>query len=49
MSSLYGAAEAGADKAGRISVLIGSDGRVVKVYSPVKPAEHPDEVLQDLT
>ena len=49
VSSLYGAAEAGANKAGRISVLIGSDGRVVKVYSPVKPSEHPDEVLQDLT
>ena len=32
-----------------MSVLIGSDGCVVKVYSSVKPADHPDEVLQDLT
>ncbi|MBC26888.1 MAG: hypothetical protein CMM41_06725 [Rhodospirillaceae bacterium] len=49
VSSLYGAAEAGAEKARRMSVLIGSDGCVVKVYSSVKPADHPDEVLQDLT
>ena len=49
VSSLYGAAEAGAEKARRMSVLIGSDGCVVKVYSSVKPAVHPDEVLEDLT
>ena len=49
VSRLYGAAEAEADKAGRITVLIGPDGRVVKTYSPVKPSEHPDEVLQDLS
>lgn len=45
----YGAA--GAPDAGyakRISFLIGTDGKIVKVYDPVKPAEHPDQVLADL-
>ena len=49
ISRMYGAAEAGDEKASRISVLIGSDGRIIKVYSSVKPAEHPDEVIQDLS
>ena len=33
----------------RKSVLVGPDGKVVKTYETVKPAEHPDEVLADLT
>ena len=32
----------------RISYLIGPDGNVKKAYPKVNPAEHPDEVLQDL-
>ena len=31
-----------------MSVLIGPDGKVIKVYNTVKPAEHPDQVLRDL-
>jgi thioredoxin-dependent peroxiredoxin len=48
VSQLYGAAEAGAEKAARISVLVGADGKVSKAYATVKPPEHPDEVLADL-
>lgn len=32
----------------RISYLIGPDRRIRKVYDPVKPAAHPDQVLADL-
>ena len=32
----------------RISYLISPDGKVAKVYPNVKPAEHADEVLEDL-
>lgn len=32
-----------------MSVLIGPDGKVIKVYNTVKPAEHPDQVLRDLS
>ena len=35
--------------ASRMSVLIGPDGKVIKVYNTVKPAEHPDQVLRDLS
>ena len=45
----YGACDdAKASTAKRISYLIGPDGRVVKAYPKVNPAQHPDEVLQDL-
>jgi peroxiredoxin Q/BCP len=45
----YGATEPpGAGNARRISYLIGPDGKIAKVYDPVKPADHPDEVLKDL-
>jgi peroxiredoxin Q/BCP len=33
----------------RKSVLIGPDGRVVKIYETVNPAEHAQEVLKDLS
>jgi peroxiredoxin Q/BCP len=32
----------------RISYLVGADGRVLKVYEKVSPAEHAKEVLADL-
>lgn len=49
MSIAYGAAaDAGAARPKRISVLIGPDGAVVKRYDTVTPADHPDEVLADL-
>lgn len=44
----YGAARDEKSGARRISYLIGPDGRVVKAYETVKPAEHPAEVLADL-
>lgn len=45
----YGAcADPQAGHAKRISVLVDEDGNVEKLYSSVKPAEHPDEVLRDL-
>ncbi len=31
----------------RISVLVGSDGRVLKGYPSVKPASHAAEVIED--
>lgn len=48
MSRAYGAAEEGARTASRVSVLVGPDGKVAKVYATVKPADHPDQVLADL-
>ena len=49
MSVAYGAAaDADAPRPKRISVLVGPDGRVVKRYDAVTPADHPDEVLTDL-
>jgi peroxiredoxin Q/BCP len=32
----------------RITFLIDPEGKIEKVYNPVVPAEHPDEVLADL-
>jgi len=45
----YGAAEsAGQERATRISVLIGPDGRVIKTYAKPDPETHPAELLADL-
>ena len=45
----YGACdEADAKSAKRISVVIGPDGQVLRVYPTVKAAEHPEQVLRDL-
>jgi peroxiredoxin Q/BCP len=45
----YGACEdAKAGYARRISFLIGPDRTILKAYDPVKPAQHPGEVLEDL-
>lgn len=32
----------------RISIVIGPDGKVAQVYGEVKPAEHPQQVLDAL-
>ena len=40
--------DAKAGYAKRISYLIDEQGRVMKAYPNVKPAEHPAEVLRDL-
>ena len=47
-SIAYGAAEADSEKPKRVSVLIGTDGKVAAAYDIVKPADHPDEALADL-
>ena len=47
MSKAYAAAGEGAARPKRVSVLIGPDGRVVRRYDTVVPAEHPQEVLAD--
>ncbi len=47
-SVAYGAAEMDSEKPRRVSVLIGTDGKVMASYDTVKPADHPDEVLADL-
>jgi peroxiredoxin len=45
----YGAAaEREARTPKRISYLIGPQGTILKAYAKVSPAEHPDEVLEDL-
>lgn len=45
----YGVAEdASAGHPARISYLIDPEGKIVKVYGKVVPAEHPDAVLADL-
>lgn len=46
VSRAYGAAAAA--RASRVSVLVGPDGRVVRSYAAVRPAEHAAEVLADL-
>ncbi len=48
MSVAYGAATAESEKAKRISVLIGPDGKVARRFDAVTPADHPDEVLAGL-
>lgn len=48
MSVAYGVATADAAKASRVSYLIDAEGKVLKAYDTVKPADHPDEVLADL-
>ena len=46
----YGAAEAAdQERAKRLSVLIGPDGRVIKTYEAPDPDTHAAEVLADLT
>jgi thioredoxin-dependent peroxiredoxin len=45
----YGACtDVKAGYASRISYLIDEQGKIAKVYTKVKPADHPAEVLADL-
>jgi len=45
----YGAAEAAdQEKATRVSVLVGRDGKVVKTYASPNAEQHPTEALADL-
>jgi len=45
----YGACDsADAKTAKRISYVIGPDGEVLKAYSKVSPAEHPEQILQEI-
>ena len=45
----YGAADnTQQEKAARLSVLVGPQGRVVKTYQPADAAAHAEEVLADL-
>lgn len=45
----YGAADsAEQERPARMSVLVGPDGRVAKVYAKPDAATHPAEVLKDL-
>ena len=48
VSVSFGAATNDQEKASRVSVLIGPDGKIAKAYAEVKPADHPDQVLADL-
>ncbi len=48
VSVSFGAATSDQEKASRVSVLIGPDGKVAKSYATVKPAEHPGQVLKDI-
>ena len=48
MARAYGAVGWIPFMAKRISYLIGPDGKIVKAYPSVKPAEHPEQVLADL-
>jgi peroxiredoxin len=45
----YGACDSPtAEYARRISYLIDEQGKILRVYDPVRPAEHPGQVLTDL-
>jgi peroxiredoxin Q/BCP len=45
----YGACDSpDAGHARRISILIDEAGKVLRIYDPVRPAEHPHQVLADL-
>lgn len=46
----YGAAEsANQEKATRVSVLVGPDGKVVKTYTVEDAPAHPEAVLADIS
>jgi peroxiredoxin len=48
MTRAYGVDVTDSGRSSRKSVLVGPDGKIVKAYASVTPAEHPDEVLADL-
>lgn len=46
----YGAAQSSdQEKPSRLSVLIGPDGKVIRIYADPDAATHPSEVLNDLS
>ena len=45
----FGASDGSPGNASRVSVLIGPGGEIVKAYEKVTPAEHPEQVLADLS
>lgn len=46
----YGAAESGVqERPKRLSVLVGADGKVAKIYNVSDAAAHPAQVLDDLS
>ena len=49
VSLVYGAAEVSSSRPSRISYLIDGNGQIKKVYESVTPADHPGEVLKDLS
>lgn len=48
-SMAWGAADAPDAKPKRISYLIDENGNIKKAYETVTPADHPDQVLGDLS
>lgn len=45
----YGACDsADAKTAKRITYVIGPDGKILKAYPKVSPAEHPEQILQEV-
>jgi len=45
----YGACDsADAKTAKRITYVIGPDGKILKAYPKVSPAEHPEQILQEI-
>ena len=48
MSTAYGAVSQAGARASRVSMLIDPNGRVARIYEKVKPADHADEILNDL-
>jgi peroxiredoxin Q/BCP len=47
-SRSFGVIESDSGNANRMSILLDPNGRIVKVYNEVKPADHPGQVLADL-
>ena len=48
MSDAFGVSEPGSARPPRKSVLMGPDGKVAVTYDKVAPADHPDQVIEDL-
>tara|TARA_A100001037_G_C14915619_1_gene529284 strand:- start:319 stop:474 length:156 start_codon:yes stop_codon:yes gene_type:complete len=48
MSEAYGVCTASAKYTPRVSLLIGTDGKVVETFSEVDPTAHAGEVLQKI-
>ena len=45
----FGASDGSPGNASRVSVLIGPKGDIIRAYEKVIPADHPEQVLADLT